>query len=118
MADSTNSSANQGTEMDEVWRDFYQTLHQRKPIKSAAQLRREQLIHAVYMYDQIARNGNKKPVDELAVLLNCDIERAGAIVSECIRMRLLLVPKPGAFRCELTPLAIKILKELNYEVGN
>ena len=98
-------------QMDELWQDFYRTLKPRKP-KNLVQLERDRLIHVAWLYDLVAQSGTTRPVDELAKELNCCLEEAGDLVTQCIDARLLCAPKRGAFRCQLSVIAQRMLREM------
>ena len=102
-------------EMDEIWRDFYLTLNQKIEILEEQLLRRDGLIHFAWLYDQVASTGTPTPVDDLASRIGCDIEEAGQLVQRCIMARLLLNPKRGARRCELSMIAKKMIAKM--EIG-
>ena len=102
--------------MDEIWQDFYATLDPKlfedppkaSPIWEKLESRKK-LIHFAYMYNEVASTGTKSPVYELASRIGCSVEEVGELVNECLELRLLVLPKPGSFRCELSMLAVRMI---------
>ena len=110
-------------EMDEVWRDFYATQYAQvqeklfdvdpKPsdvwVKYEA---RKKMIHFAWLYNQVASTGVTNPVEGLAERIGCSVEDAGTLVLQCLDLRLLNVPKPGTYRCELSMIAVRMIGKL------
>lgn len=102
--------------MDELWQDFYATLQPRifeeDQIPNAIKEKREarkRMIHFAYLYNEVASTGTKKPVDDVAAKIGCSVEEVGELVNECLELRLLLTPKRGSFRCELSMIAVRMI---------
>ena len=98
--------------LDEIWRDFYATEKKKAVIKSARQLQREKYIRIAWLYDQVAATGTKTPVDDLALKIGITLDEAAELVGICLELQLLLTPKSGAFRCELSKLAQRMIAQL------
>ena len=94
--------------LDEIWQDFYRTLHM-QDFENAGQADRKKLIYIAWLYDFVAQSGTNKPVEVLAKQINCTVEEAGAMVNQCIEARLLCLPKRGSFRCQLSVNAVKMI---------
>ena len=102
--------------MDEVWQDFYATLQPRifdvdqvpNAIKEKSEARKR-MIHFANIYNEVASTGTKTPVNDLAEKIGCSVEEVGMLLNECLELRLLLTPKRGSFRCELSMIAVKMI---------
>ena len=105
--------------MDELWQDFYATLQPRlfnegqipDEVKAKREARKR-MIHFAHLYNQVASTGTKTPVNALAEKIGCSTEEVGMLVNECLELRLLLAPKRGSFRCELSMIAVRMIASM------
>ena len=105
--------------MDEIWQDFYATLQPRifdeeqvPKTVTAKREARQRMIYFAYAYNEVASTGTKTPVNDLAVKLNCGEEEIGMLLNECLELRLLLAPKRGSYRCELSMIAVRMIAKM------
>ena len=95
--------------IDEVWLDFYATLPKGPSHQALMRKRREAMIHFVWLYTQVASTGTKRPINDLAEKIGCTVEEVAEMVQRSLNLKLLLAPKRGSYRCELSVIAVRMI---------